>query len=128
MPVYEHHCRDCDTRTTQERSVDRAFEYPPCPQCGREMPRAWLGTGLASPLGLVSREYLAASQGALPHEMERAHRDEKGNWQYPTAGGKLRQLNPPGFDLHPKTGDVIVRNNRGEKKRYLKTCGLREIR
>jgi hypothetical protein len=76
--------------------------------------------------GVVSREYLSCAAGAAAWEMEQAQRDDRGNWQLREPNGRLRQLNPPGFDLHPKTGDVVVKNNRGEKKRYLKTCNLRE--
>lgn len=121
MPVYCFTCPRCGP-TELVRAMADASAPARC-TCGKKMHRDYR----AEPKGGHGRRcYLAASGGAFKHEMVDAYKRGK-NWYRRAADGKERQLNPPGFDLDRKTGDVVVPGRRAAKRQYLKTMGYEEV-
>lgn len=133
MPTYHYRCRTCGKTQARTCTPAESFDNPACTQHG-EMARHVPG-GVGEMIALVGQPYEAASGGAAAWEMETAY-ERKGNVyrQEPirdrsgrVIGHKEIQLNPPGFKLHPKTGDVLVPSHRKDKSRYLREMGYHEI-
>lgn len=123
MPVYEHVCLTCGYRLEQFRPMAQYERRPRCIHGHGAMPQDLCAKRIAV---AAFRPYAAASGGACAHEMEQAQRDAAGNWQLRMPDGRLRQLNPPGFDLHPQTGDVLISSS-AERRRYMRACGLIDL-
>lgn len=98
---------------------------PPCPQCTEPAARDYAAEGPKA--GHVFAEYTTLAGGGLPHEMERATCDPKGNWTLRESDGTARALNLPGERLDPKTGDVII-SSRAQQRRFEKDRRIRRIK
>ena len=121
MPVYCFNCASCGP-VELVRPMAEASDPATC-DCGRALQRDYRAQQTR---GFAVPQYQAASGGAFPHEMKRAYRRGK-NWFARSAEtGKERQLNPPGFDLDRKTGNVIVPGSNGARRKYLDTMGYVE--
>ena len=120
MPVYCYQCSRCGPTELVRAMADAAA--PATCECGRRMHRDYRAEPKS---GHARREYLASSGGAFAHEMRDAYKRGK-DWFRKGTDGKERQLNPPGFDLCKKTGDVVVPGRKAAKRQYLKTMGYEE--
>lgn len=125
MPTYLQICPACpanggqDVRLERVAPISACGDNPPCPCCGEPMGRDW--SGERAGVAVASHgAYEACSGGAHEWEMDDAYRGDDGNWYRRKEDGVIKQLNPPGFDLNAKTGDVLIKNP-GEKRRYIKT-------
>lgn len=117
MPIYCFACDDCGQRAEALRPMrDAARPGPRCRGCRRRMRRDLAGE---RPAIQAFTPYEACSGGCLPHELE--HAERRGNDYFKRGpDGTLRRLNPPGFRINPKTGDVLI-ESAAAKARYLAT-------
>lgn len=130
MPVYTFTCPSCASREERYRPMAEAGRPARCRRCGGVMERDWRADRPRVGGGATFRPYEACSGGVPEHVMEEAFR-EKGNWYVRRKGpdGRMRpvQINPPGFDLNPHTGDVIIPTPQA-RKRYLEIEQLHDLR
>jgi len=98
-----------------------AGEPSGCPVCGQAARRDYRAE---LPAVASFNSYESSAAGVPRCVMQHARRVRR-DWYVPDASqpGGRRRINPPGFDLNPKTGNVRIRN-RAQKRALLKNRGL----
>ncbi len=124
MPIYCFRCPTCGP-VELVRPMAQAGEPAACASCGKAMERDYAAQQTR---GHAVTGYAAASGGAFAHEMRRAYRKGKDWFTRSPNEGKERQLNPPGFDLDRRTGDVIIPARRGARNEYLRLQGYGDVK